>query len=432
VNTAMQVVAQNVVAGVLNSLPTGIGLAVLTAVLLRLMRQASASARFAVWFSALAALPLLAFLHAPGVKGSANQVQPGINVPGSWAIPAIAFWAFIAAGILARIVAGIGRIWKIRRSCVPIAQESLPGRALELLSPRSARQVEVCTSNLMQVPAAVGLFRPAIVLPEWALNDLSPDQLSAIISHELAHLQRWDDWSNLAQKLLRAVLFFHPAAWWIERQLSLAREMACDDAAVEHVLNARDYAASLVAVAEKSMIQRSILLAQAAVHRARETSLRVARLLALKGQSNIHTWSPAPFILGALAAAVFVIEPAMPRLITFQDNGSLRLAGKIPVAPATALMTPVKASATIDSLVTPASYGEHSTAKVVPANMQVLAPKTRLRRVVHKTQPAPEMLLIFQNASFDQQGMPTWNVYVLRVKWTGNTHFINRETSKRT
>ena len=161
----MQVVAQNVVAGVLNSLPTGIGLAVLTAVLLRLMRQASASARFAVWFSALAALPLLAFLHAPGVKGSANQVQPGINVPGSWAIPAIAFWAFIAAGILARIVAGIGRISKIRRSCVPIAQESLPGRVLELLSSRSPRQVEVCTSKLMQVPAAVGLFRPAIVLP---------------------------------------------------------------------------------------------------------------------------------------------------------------------------------------------------------------------------------------------------------------------------
>jgi beta-lactamase regulating signal transducer with metallopeptidase domain len=425
---ATQQIAQHLVAGVINSLPVGFALAALTALLLRFTRTASASARFAVWFSALAALPLVGFLHAPATTLSGEHTHVGINMPGSWAVPAFAVWAAIASVILVRIAAGIWRIRQVRRSCVPVAKENLPTGVMEFLSAHSSREVELCTSRLVHVPAAVGLFKPAIVLPEWALSDLSPDQLSAIVGHELAHLQRWDDWSNLAQKILRAVLFFHPAAWWIERELSLAREMACDDAALAHASGAREYAASLVAVAEKSMMNRSISLAQAAVHRARETSLRIARLLALNGKGKPQTWRPAAVMVAGLAAAVFMIEPEMPHLIAFNDDGVPIVASQSPAVPTTRLLRETRTQ----PLVTQANYPESNPDKVFPASMKGTARKPYLRPASHKAQPAPQMLVIFQNASFDRHGNSTWNVYVLRVKWAGDVQVVNREPSKRT
>ena len=61
------------------------------------------------------------------------------------------------------------------------------------------------------------------------MQELSTLELNAILLHELAHLRRRDDWTNLIQKIVGALLFFHPAVWWIEKKLALEREMACDD-----------------------------------------------------------------------------------------------------------------------------------------------------------------------------------------------------------
>jgi beta-lactamase regulating signal transducer with metallopeptidase domain len=70
--------------------------------------------------------------------------------------------------------------------------------------------------------------------------------------HELAHLRRYDDWTNLAQKLVKALFFFHPAVWWIEKQVSLEREMACDDAVLAETASPRAYAECLAHLAEKT------------------------------------------------------------------------------------------------------------------------------------------------------------------------------------
>ena len=94
-------------------------------------------------------------------------------------------------------------------------------------------------SDDVRVPTALGFFRPAVVLPSWTLRDLSPDELKVIVLHELAHLRRWDDWTNLAQKFVKAIFFFHPAVWWIDSRLALEREIACDDMVLEQTANAR-------------------------------------------------------------------------------------------------------------------------------------------------------------------------------------------------
>ena len=111
------------------------------------------------------------------------------------------------------------------------------------------------------------------------MQELSADELNQIVLHELAHLRRRDDWTNLAQKMVKALFFFHPAVWWIEQKMSLEREMACDDAVMAETASPRAYAECLAHLAEKTLIQRGVALAQAALGRIRQTSLRVAQIL---------------------------------------------------------------------------------------------------------------------------------------------------------
>ena len=138
------------------------------------------------------------------------------------------------------------------------------------------RRVSLCVSDRVSVPTAVGLFRPAVVLPTWTLSELSAGDLNSVLVHELAHLRRRDDWTNLLQKLVRAVFFFHPAVWWIESRLSLEREMACDEHVLANTEDPRAYAECLVSLAEKGFLHRAVMLAQGAVHRVKECSARVA------------------------------------------------------------------------------------------------------------------------------------------------------------
>ena len=71
-----------------------------------------------------------------------------------------------------------------------------------------------------------------MLLPMSALAGLSPLQVEAILAHELAHIRRHDYLVNLLQTLLETLLFYHPAVWWLSRQIRIEREHCCDDLAV--------------------------------------------------------------------------------------------------------------------------------------------------------------------------------------------------------
>src|SRR5258707_5357457 len=99
------------------------------------------------------------------------------------------------------------------------------------------------------------------IFPDWVLQELSAEELKVVLLHEFAHLRRFDDWTNLLQKLVRTIFFFHPAVWWIERKLSLEREMACDEVVLAETENAQAYAECLVSLAEKSFVRSGLMLA---------------------------------------------------------------------------------------------------------------------------------------------------------------------------
>jgi hypothetical protein len=180
----------------------------------------------------------------------------------------------------------------------------------------------IATSECVRVPAAIGFWKRTIVLPAWTLRELPAQDLNVILLHEFAHLRRWDDWTNLIQKIVRALFFFHPAVWWIEQRISVEREMACDDAVLAETANPRGYATCLVSLLEKSLAERRWSMAQAAVHRAREASLRLAQILDKNRPAATRVWKPALGMVGVFSIFCLALLPLAPQFVAF-DRGAL-------------------------------------------------------------------------------------------------------------
>ena len=104
------------------------------------------------------------------------------------------------------------------------------------------RQVRLGLSEVKVAPMVLGFRRPMILLPMDLVTAIPPAQLEQVFRHELAHVRRYDDWANLAQQVIKAVLFFDPAVWWLCRRLTLEREIACDDEVLATTNSPRAYA----------------------------------------------------------------------------------------------------------------------------------------------------------------------------------------------
>jgi bla regulator protein BlaR1 len=104
------------------------------------------------------------------------------------------------------------------------------------------------TSNSCVVPVTVGLLHPRIILPERS-RDWPQAQLDAVLAHEGEHIRRRDPMFQWIALLNRAIFWFHPLAWWLERRLSGLAEEACDAAVITKGHDPRDYSAYLLELA---------------------------------------------------------------------------------------------------------------------------------------------------------------------------------------
>lgn len=318
----LHAIAQMSAERMLNCLGEGIAIALFAWVLLRLARRRNSGTRFAVWFCALLAIAVspLVEISRGGTAGLVPTASAAITMPRSWALYLFGAWAVIAAVGLVRVATGLWHLRTIRRECTAIDLESLDSMLRHTLEQfPTGRKVEIATSGELRVPTAIGFLKPAVVLPSWAMRELSAAELNTVLLHELAHLRRWDDWTNLAQKVLRALFFFHPAVWWVESRLELEREMACDDMVLAETANPRAYAECLVSLAEKNFLRRGVALAQAAVGRMRQTSLRILRILDAGRPSAVRVWKPAPWVVGVFSVACLVSSARAPKLVAFGE-----------------------------------------------------------------------------------------------------------------
>lgn len=166
------------------------------------------------------------------------------------------------------------------------------------------RTVRVLKSTLAQVPVVVGFLRPVVLLPVGLATGLPTEQLEAILAHELAHVRRHDFLVNLLQTLAETFFFYHPAVWWLSRQMRVERENCCDDLVVALLGNRVEYGRALLAIEE--LRGQSALLALGAT----DGSLlsRVSRIVGSQSDTDAARWNdrwPVPFVgLACLGMAV--------------------------------------------------------------------------------------------------------------------------------
>ncbi len=170
------------------------------------------------------------------------------------------------------------------------------------------RRVRLLVSHALTLPGplAMGVLRPVVLLPAWILERLPLSQIEALLAHELAHIRRHDYLWNLLTSALEVVLFYHPAVWFLGRELRAAREERCDLLAASACADRLVYARALAAVAEWRVSVVATVPAPAAARGLLATRLR--RILGLD-------LPPEPLFTGrnagwALALASIVLAAA--------------------------------------------------------------------------------------------------------------------------
>jgi beta-lactamase regulating signal transducer with metallopeptidase domain len=434
-SSSLESVAQISIERILNALPEGILVAVFAWVLLRVLRKQNSGTRFAVWFLALltvAALPVWGgfgngrALMGPGM--SWGRLRPAITIPGTWALFVFLAWALGASVAMARLVVGLWHLRRLRQSCTPVVAAELDPVVRKTVEAIVATMpVAISTSEGVRVPAAIGFWKRTIILPAWALRELPPEDLNVILLHEFAHLRRGDDWTNLIQKVVHALFFFHPAVWWIERRLSVEREMACDDAVLAETANPHGYAACLVSLLEKSLAHRLAgkqwAMAQAAVRRAHEASLRLAQILDSNRPMATRVWKPALGMLGAFAVVCLLTLPIAPQFVAFDREGTDAFvrSGRAPgraqpgsnqlqssFSPAAVIPAALRTDESLGR-VTPKTV----KAKVIPAHTQAapqLTPAGVVAARMNEAWPLEQMIPI--SARADQEILPQFQTLV--------------------
>ena len=305
-----------------NSVLEGMLIAALVWLLLRAAPGSNSRTRFAVWFLTFVGITALPFAiwNSAGNFVASGRV-PHVTVSASWAIYALYIWIALSAFGIGRILFGLWHIRALRRECQELKMADLPPQIRQSMADFAAvRRLKVCVSDDVKTPTAVGFFRPAVLLPRWTIEKLSESELNAVLLHEFGHLVRRDDWTNLLQKVVGALLFFHPAVWWIDSQLCLEREAACDDLVLAKLPDAKAYAECLVSVAEKSVLQRGVSLAVAAVGRVRQTATRLLRILDTNRANGTSVSRGTLGLAGAMSVIAFTLFPHIPALVEFQNG----------------------------------------------------------------------------------------------------------------
>ena len=176
------------------------------------------------------------------------------------------------------------------------------------------RAVRVLESKMVEAPMAVGFLHPAVIVPQQMERRLERAELKHVLAHEYAHLERGDDWMNLLGRVIEALLWFHPVARFILRQLAMERELACDAWVVHRTGNAKEYAALLLRLTEQRMSQREPVLATGMLGSKSQLGHRIEELLSMSRRL-------VPVVsrgrLGATAAAVVILSAGALRTPAF-------------------------------------------------------------------------------------------------------------------
>jgi beta-lactamase regulating signal transducer with metallopeptidase domain/protein involved in polysaccharide export with SLBB domain len=252
---------------------------------------ATSSATPAPHHSPIAIQQTLALPTAPAPTLSAASGPDFLaSLAGAWMIGVLAMGIWHAGGWL--------MLARLRRGQDLNHLQPMLDRLTDRLHIRA--EVKLRRTIRFDVPAVIGAFRPVILLPAALLNDLSPQQVEAILAHELAHIRRHDYLVNLIQSAIETLLFYHPATWWMSAQIRRERENCCDDIASQTCGNAMLYAQALTCLEERRAAKMHLAPAISGGGRLPD---RIRRVLGLTPATRRHKTRIRSVVVALLAIA---------------------------------------------------------------------------------------------------------------------------------
>ena len=312
---------------VLHLLWQGVLVAGVLAVVLKVLSKSFANARYLLSCCALASLVILGIVTArnsyeagtgsllPASAATVVTNEPETIAPGEVAPAPLAFvemhsstigfiWLLGVTILSTRLVVTWNRTRGLMASTAPVSTEFENVAARLALALGVDKVVRLAQSAAVEVPSVAGFLRPVILFPASSLSGLSIRQLEMILAHELAHIRRHDYVVNMLQSVAETLLFYHPAAWWISRQIRIERENCCDDLAVATCGDALEYARALAVLEE---LREGPALAVAA----NGGSLldRVKRLIGTREKNMVNGWTA---VAAALSFAVVMTVTSLP------------------------------------------------------------------------------------------------------------------------
>jgi len=239
--------------------------------ILWIFRVRHPSSRHAVWMAVLVGMLLLPFASVmaphwtvpvlPGKQNPSVRTRPGnlpalaaatFEIPQPVEPPQVPLKATFRMPSTATLV-----VWSYLAGFFAMAAYRALGWVLlrRVIWRSRALRVPLRESTDVVVPIAVGLLRPAIILPTgW--RSWSPQIREAVLAHELAHLRRNDLWVSALARVVKCLFWFHPLAWWVSRKVSELAEQACDAAALEIVGDPAEYSRVLLQFASEVNLTR--------------------------------------------------------------------------------------------------------------------------------------------------------------------------------
>jgi len=273
-----------------------------------LVRMRAAGARLLYWQLLLAACLLLPWLrpwHREVIAAnvSVTTVVTSIAAPAPAPVrvhisPGELLLYLLAAGAVARLAwlaVGFWRLRRYRRRAVPLENVGV--------------WAEVLLSAEISSPVTFGWRRPVILLPE-RFPQLSEAMQQAILCHENLHVERRDWLFTVAEELVRAALWFHPAIWWLLGEIQLAREQAVDWQVVQITQSRDPYVDALL---EMAGARPELDLAPAPLFlRKRHLKQRVVEIIREATMSKTRWISGLAVSLVFLVAACWLVTGAFP------------------------------------------------------------------------------------------------------------------------
>jgi bla regulator protein blaR1 len=125
------------------------------------------------------------------------------------------------------------------------------------------KPVHIWVSELVSSPVTIGFLKPVILVPVAAISHLTPQQLEAVLLHELSHIKRNDYFVNLIINLIQTILYFNPFVKAFVKIVEREREKSCDEMVLQFQYDSHEYASALLTLEKTSHVQKPLAIAAA-------------------------------------------------------------------------------------------------------------------------------------------------------------------------